>query len=191
MVLHPHLVFQGQLLREELQEPSYWRLPAPALSRASRMTRCYGQKTGLSEWTTLDACIPASMLSSHLSVVVAGSAGLLGVVGDGCSCFSMVSFTSSCSQIEKTVDSASSINTPQEDTASQQRPYLHSIQHRFDDIGDGRHIFLVLQIDAIQHYLVCPAYEVGQTLIHTAMARRQRRTVGKGDWTWVSHVENR
>lgn len=39
-----------------------------------------------------------STLCIHLSaVVVAGGAGLLGVVGDGCSCFSMVSFTNSCS----------------------------------------------------------------------------------------------
>lgn len=37
---------------------------------------------------------------AHLSagVGVGGGAGLLGVVGDGCSCFSMVSFTSSCWQ---------------------------------------------------------------------------------------------
>lgn len=43
-------------------------------------------------------CIPESTLYTHLSaVVVAGGAGLLGVVGDGCSCFSMVSFTNSCS----------------------------------------------------------------------------------------------
>lgn len=35
--------------------------------------------------------------STHLSaVVVAGGAGLFGVVGDGCSCFSMVNLTSSC-----------------------------------------------------------------------------------------------
>lgn len=42
-------------------------------------------------------CIQLSTLHTHLSAVVAGGAGLLGVVGDGCSCFSMVSFTSSCS----------------------------------------------------------------------------------------------
>lgn len=39
---------------------------------------------------------PYRPLRLYLSVLVTGGAGLLGDVGDGCSCFSIVSFTSSC-----------------------------------------------------------------------------------------------
>lgn len=162
-------------------------------------------------------CILESTPCTHLSaVVVAGGAGLLGVVGDGCSCFSMVSFTNSCSQKDTTV----SFSGTREECRKHyphflyhQRTYLYSIQHCFDDTGDRRHIFLVLQVNAIQHHLVCPTDKVGQTLIHAVMAGRQRRTVwGKGwdnrvgenrgvwkkqwekhklDWRWQNHRESR
>lgn len=55
--------------------------------------------------------------------------------------------------------------------------YLYSIQHCFDDTGDRCHIFFVLQVNAIQHHLVSPTDEVGQTLVYTVMAGRQRGTV--------------
>lgn len=55
-------------------------------------------------------------------------------------------------------------------------PYLDSIQHGFDDAGDGRHVLLVLQVDAVQHHLVRPADEIGQTLVHAVVAGGQRRT---------------
>lgn len=50
----------------------------------------------VSEWISFADCVKACILVSctHLA---AGGAGLLGVVGDGCSCFSMVSFTNSWS----------------------------------------------------------------------------------------------
>lgn len=57
--------------------------------------------------------------------------------------------------------------------------YLHSIQHRFDDAGDRRHVLLVLQVDAVQHHLVGPTDEVGQALVHAVVAGGQRRTVGE------------
>lgn len=63
--------------------------------------------------------------------------------------------------------------------------YLYSIQHCLDDNGDRCHIFLVLQVNAIQHHLVCPTNKVSQTLIDTVMAGRQRRTVkGKTQMGW-------
>lgn len=55
--------------------------------------------------------------------------------------------------------------------------YLYSIQDCFDDVGDRCHIFLVLQVNAIQHHLVCPTDKFSQTLINAVMAGRQRRTV--------------
>lgn len=68
--------------------------------------------------------------------------------------------------------------------------YLHSIQHRFDDTGDRCHIFLVLQVDAIQHHLVRPTDKVSQTLIDAVMAGRQCRTVkGKTRMGWKNSKE--
>lgn len=43
------------------------------------------------------SCVSMFACHTHLSAgAEAGGAGLLGVVGDGCSCFSMVNLTSSC-----------------------------------------------------------------------------------------------
>lgn len=61
------------------------------------------RKSGLSEGTNLRVWkgvffLTLSTLRTHLSAGVAAGVGLLGVVGDGCSCFSMVSFTNSCLQ---------------------------------------------------------------------------------------------
>lgn len=61
--------------------------------------------------------------------------------------------------------------------------YLDSIQDCFDDAGNGRYIFLVLQVNAIKHHLVCPSDKVSQTLINAVMAGRQRRTV-----EWETHT---
>lgn len=56
------------------------------------------QITSMSKWSPR---VLVSMFAcyTHLSAgAAAGGAGLLGVVGDGCSCFSMVNLTSSCSK---------------------------------------------------------------------------------------------
>lgn len=56
-----------------------------------------------------------------------------------------------------------------------QAVYLYSIQHRLDDAGHCDYAFFVVQVDAVQHHLVCPADEIAQTLVDAAVTRRQRR----------------
>lgn len=111
---------------------------------------------------------------AYLSAVVTGGAGLFGVVGDGCSCFSIVSFTSSCWQKYKNRVWDSFVNTLHEEK-EWHTVYLYSIQHRLDDAGHCDYAVFVVQVDAVQHHLVCPADEIAQTLIDAAVTRRQRR----------------
>lgn len=48
--------------------------------------------------------------------------------------------------------------------------YLDSIQNSFYDILHCCHHLLVLGVDPLQHDLIRPADEVGQALVHPAVA---------------------
>lgn len=110
---------------------------------------------------------------------------MLGDVGDGCSCFSIVSFTSSCyKRTHSSYKYASVVLTLSQTHISS--PHLHTIQHAFDHRGDGCHGVLVVEVDALQHHLVGPTNEIRQTLIdavmtggHCRAAERERENNGE------------
>lgn len=111
---------------------------------------------------------PNRPLRLYLSVLVTGGAGLLGDVGDGCSCFSIVSFTSSCYKRTHSGYKYASVALTLSQTHISS-PHLHTIQHAFDHRGDGCHSVLVVEVDALQHHLVGPTNEIRQTLIDAVM----------------------
>lgn len=83
--------------------------------------------------------------------------------------------------------------------------YLDSIQNSFYDILHCCHHLLVLWIHPLQHHLIRPADEVGQALVHSAVAGWDGRTAQQEKeqlrkknkkkfwrcyqilWEWVSH----
>ena len=184
---HLHLPNQGQTLQEKLLEPSCLRFLAPDLSGASPMTHCCAHKA-IGDPTTLSHCLyfcehawypPLCWGNGWYWLVWGGGWWLLLLFYGQLHQFLLTK--------ETRTGSVSSINTTRDvvqngSSISKKKKkghYLYSIQHCFDDTGDRCHVLFILQVNAIQHHLVWPTDEVCQTLIHTAMARRQRRTVEK------------
>lgn len=140
----------------------------------SRSVRGFSHTLRKRERATVLKCLHAKRVNPYrpfrpyLSVLVRGGAGLLGDVGDGCSCFSIVSFTSSCyKRTHSGYKYASVVLTLSQMHISS--PHLHTIQHGFDHRGDGCHSVLVVEVDALQHHLVGPTNEIRQTLIDAVM----------------------